>query len=126
VCFFESSGRLAGARIRNGFIVRKGQRLVLIGTGIKIKSVDDPRAEAVMRNLQTQVHAGFQQSGDEVVFVDLPEQGLSAQAVDGLSQQLPVLLVELESQQTELAVLYGYVGPLNAFTPVVAESIAAN
>jgi len=121
VCFFESPGRLAGASTHNGFLVRKGRRLVLIGTGIKIKNVDDPRAEAVMRNLQTLVHASFQQSGDAVLFVDLPEQGLTAKGVDGLSEQLPVLLVEVEAQQTELAVLYGYVGPVNAFTPLVGE-----
>jgi hypothetical protein len=46
---------------------------------------------------------------------------LTAKGVDGLSEQLPVLLVEVEAQQTELAVLYGYVGPVNAFTPLVGE-----
>jgi hypothetical protein len=121
VCFFQSSSRLAGASIRDGFIVRKGNQLVLIGATIGIKNVDDPRAETLMRGLQTQVHAKFQQSGNEVVFADMPDQGLSKGTLAGLAQQLPVLLVELESEQTVLGVLYGYLGPVNAFTAVVGE-----
>jgi hypothetical protein len=121
VCFFQSASRLAGAATHDGFIVRKGDRLVLIGTGIQIKNVDDPRAEAVMRVLQTQVHAKFQQDGDEVLFVDLPDQGLTTQVLDRFAEALPVLLVEVESQQTELSVLYGYLGPVNAFSALVDE-----
>jgi hypothetical protein len=116
VCFFKSVNRVAGAEIHDGFVAHKGDRVVLIGTGIAIKNLDDPLAAAVMRDFQTQVHAGFQQTGDEVLFVNMPERTLSAQEMVGFSQTAPVLLVALEPEQTELAVMYGYLAPVNVFS----------
>ncbi len=51
VCFFKTgaTGRLAGAAIHDGFILRKGSKVVLIGTETGIADADDPRAEAVMQ-----------------------------------------------------------------------------
>jgi hypothetical protein len=123
VCFFKTSAdsRVAGAAIHDGFIVRKGNQLVLIGTGISIKNADDPVAESVVRTLQTQVHSGFQQTGDEVLFVKMPSRHLSAQEMQGFSQRAPVLLVQLEHKSNELAVLYGYLAPVNLFGSLSAE-----
>jgi hypothetical protein len=101
VCFFKTSSRVAGADIHDAFIVRKGDRVVLIGTGISIKNVDDPLAEAVMRDFQTHVHSKFQQTGDDVLFVNLPERRLSGRELAGFSQTAPVLLVELEPEELE-------------------------
>ena len=124
VCFFNTSAasRVAGAEIHDGFIVRKDDRVVLIGTGISIKSADDPLAEEVVRSLQTQVHAAYQQTGDDVLFVHMPAQHLTAQQMDGYSQRAPVLLVQLDPKtHRELAVLYGYLAPVNLFGAISAE-----
>ena len=123
VCFFRAAtaSRVAGAEIHDGFIVRKGDHVVLIGTGIAIKSVDDPLAEAVMRSLQLQVHCAFQRTGANVLFVKLPEKPMSAAELLGFSQTAPVLLVQLEPQGNELAVLYGYLAPVNAFGAMTAD-----
>ncbi len=121
VCFFKTASQVAGADIHDGFIVRKGDRVVLIGTGISIKNPDDPRAEAVMRLLQTQVHAKFQQTGDDVLFVNLPEKHLSQRELAGFSQTAPVLLVELEPHGKELAVFYGYLAPVNRFSAMNSD-----
>jgi len=124
VCFFSTpaASRVAGAAIHDGFIVRKGDRVVLIGTGISIKNADDPLAEAVMRSFQAHVHATFQQTGDDVLFVLMPVQHLTAQQFDGYSQRAPVLLVQLEPKtHRELAVLYGYLAPVNLFGSIGAE-----
>jgi len=116
VCFFKTSSRFEGAQVIDGFIVRKGDRLVLIGAGISIKNLDDPLAEAVMRRFQSEVHARFQQTGDDVLFVNLPERHLSASELAGFAQTAPVLLVELQPEEKELAVFYGYLAPVNAFS----------
>jgi hypothetical protein len=124
VCFFSmpAASRIAGASIHDGFIVRKGDRVVLIGTGISIKNADDPLAEAVVRSFQTQVHSAYQQTGDDVLFVHMPAQRLTAQQLDGYSQRAPVLLVQLEPKtHQELAVLYGYLAPVNLFGAIGAE-----
>jgi hypothetical protein len=124
VCFFSTpaASRVAGASIHDGFIVRKGDRVVLIGTGISIKNADDPLAEAVVRSFQTQVHSTYQQTGDDVLFVHMPAQHLTAQQLDGYSQRAPVLLVQLEPKtHHELAVLYGYLAPVNLFEAIGAE-----
>jgi hypothetical protein len=116
VCFFKAPGRVGGAAVHDGFMVRKSDRLVLIGTGISIKNADDPIAEAVMRDLTAVVHAKFQHTGGDVLFVNLPEERMSAGELAGFSQTAPVLLVELEPKGDELAVLYGYLAPVNAFS----------
>ncbi len=124
VCFFNApaASRVGGAEIHDGFIVRKDDRVVLIGTGISIKNADDPLAEAVVRSFQTQVHAAFQQTGDDVLFVHMPAQRLTAQQMDGYSQRVPVLLVQLDPKtHRELAVLYGYLAPVNLFGAIGAE-----
>jgi hypothetical protein len=124
VCFFSTpaASRVAGAAIHDGFIVRKGDRVVLIGTGISIKNADDPLAEAVIRSFQAQVHSTYQQTGDDVLFVHMPLQHLTAQQLDGYSQRAPVLLVQLEPKtHRELAVLYGYLAPVNLFGSIGAE-----
>ncbi len=124
VCFFSTSAasRVAGAAIHDGFIVRKGDRVVLIGTGISIKNADDPLAEAVVRSFQAQVHSTYQQTRDEVLFVHMPVQHLTARQLDGYSQRAPVLLVQLEPKtHRELAVLYGYLAPVNLFGSIGAE-----
>jgi hypothetical protein len=121
VCFFKAPGRVAGAAIHDGFIVRKGDHVVLIGTGISIKNADDPVAEAVMRDFTAQVHAKFQQTGGDVLFVNLPPQRMSAGELAGFSQTAPVLLVELEPKGNELAVLYGYLAPVNAFSVMSSD-----
>ena len=121
VCFFKASGHVAGAPVHDGFIVRKADRVVLIGTGISIKNPDDPLAEAVMRDFTAQVHAKFQQTGSDVLFVNLPEHRMSAGELAGFSQTAPVLLVELEPKGDELAVLYGYLAPVNAFSVMSSD-----
>jgi hypothetical protein len=123
VCFFRTStaSRVAGAEIHDGFIVRKGDHVVLIGTGITIKNADDPLAESVMQSFQSQVHSAFQHTGADVLFVKLPEKHMSAEELLGYSQKAPVLLVQLEPKGNELAVLYGYLAPVNAFGALTAD-----
>ena len=117
VCFFKSpaASLVAGAPIHDGFIVRKGDHLVLIGTGIAIKNADDPLAETVVRTFQANIHAAYQQTGDEVLFVKMPARHMSPAELTGYSQRAPVLLVQLEHKTHELAVLYGYLAPVNLF-----------
>ncbi len=123
VCFFKASSasRVAGARIHDGFIVRKDDRVVLIGTGITIKSADDPLAESVMQSLELQVHSAFQQRGAEVLFVKMPGKPMSPEEFQGYSQKAPVLLVQLEPTGSELAVLYGYLAPVNVFGAIASN-----
>lgn len=121
VCFFKTAGRLANTDVHDGFVVRKDDRIVLIGTGISIKNPDDPLAEAVMRDLESQIHAKFQQTGEDVLFVNMPQARMSAAELDGFSQTAPVLLVELEPKGNELAVFYGYLAPVNAFSALISN-----
>ncbi len=124
VCFFSTpaASRVAGAAIHDGFIVRKGDRIVLIGTGISIKNADDPLAESVVRGFQALVHCAYQHTGDDVLFMHMPAQHLTAQQLDGYSQRAPALLVQLEPKtHRELAVLYGYLAPVNLFGSIGAE-----
>jgi hypothetical protein len=121
ICFFKTTGRVAGADIHDGFIVRKGDRLVLIGTGITIKDADDPLAESVMRDFESEVHAKYQQTGGDVLFVTMPEKHMTAGELAGYAQTAPVLLIELEPKDKELAVLYGYLAPVNAFSALASE-----
>ena len=120
VCFFHTASRVAGAKIHDPFVVRRQDRVVAIGTGIRIKDVDDPVAEAVMRQFQTQIHARFQENGNGVWFVNLPEKPLSRSELEGFSKTAPVLLVQVGGRGRDLAVLYGYLAPVNAF--IAAQS----
>ena len=123
VCFFKvhAPSRVAGAEIHDGFIVRKDDRVVLVGTGIAIKDADDPLAESVVESFQSQTHLAFQHKGDNVLFVKLPARSMSADELSGFSKKAPVLLVHLESAAHELAVFYGYLAPVNAFGALTAE-----
>jgi hypothetical protein len=121
ICFFQTAGRVAGAEIHDGFIVRKGDAVILIGTGITIKNPDDPLAETVMRDFASNVHASFQHTGSDVLFVNLPARHMSAQELQGFSRTAPVLLVELEPRGNELAVFYGYLAPVNAFSALASN-----
>ena len=121
ICFFRTSSRVAGAEIHDGFIVGKGDAVILIGTGITIKNPDDPLAETVMRDFASNVHAKFQQTGSDVLFVNLPARHMSAQELQGFSRTAPVLLVELEPKGNELAVFYGYLAPVNAFSALASN-----
>jgi hypothetical protein len=121
ICYFRTSSRVAGAEIHDGFIVRKGDEVILIGTGITIKNPDDPLAETVMRDFASNVHAKFQQTGSDVLFVNLPARHMSAQELQGFSRTAPVLLVELEPKGNELAVFYGYLAPVNAFSALASN-----
>ena len=121
ICFFRTSSRVAGAEIHDGFIVGKGDAVILIGTGITIKNPDDPLAETVMRDFASNVHAKFQQTGSDVLFVNLPARHMSAQELQGFSRTAPVLLVELEPKGNELAVFYGYLAPVNAFSALTSN-----
>jgi hypothetical protein len=121
ICFFQTSGRVAGAEIHDGFIVRKGDAVILIGTGIAIRNPDDPLAEKVMQDFESNVHAKFQQTGGEVLFVNLPARKMSTQELQGFSRTAPVLLVELEPKGDELAVFYGYLAPVNAFSALTSN-----
>jgi hypothetical protein len=123
VCFFRasSSSRVAGAEIHDGFIVRKDDHVALVGTGISIKNADDPLAESVMQSFQSQIHSAYQHTGDNVLFVKLPARHMSAAEMQGFSKTAPVLLVQLESKSHELAVLYGYLAPVNAFGSLAAD-----
>jgi hypothetical protein len=123
VCFFKvaNSSRVAGAEIHDGFMVRKDDHVALVGTGISIKNADDPLAESVMQALQSQVHSAFQHTGDNVLFVKLPARHMSSDELVGFSKTAPVLLVQLESKSHELAVLYGYLAPVNAFGSLTAD-----
>jgi len=121
ICFFQTSSRVAGAEIHDGFIVRKGDEVILIGTGITIQNPDDPLAETVMRDFASSVHAKFQQKGSDVLFVNLPARHMSAQELQGFSRTAPVLLVELEPKGNELAVFYGYLAPVNAFSALASN-----
>jgi hypothetical protein len=67
------------------------------------------------------VHAKFQHTGPDVLFVNLPETPMSAGELAGYSQTAPVLLVELEPKGNELAVLYGYLAPVNAFSAMASN-----
>jgi hypothetical protein len=123
VCFFKtaSASRVAGAEIHDGFIVRKDDHVVLVGTGITIKNADDPLAESVVQSFQSQIHLAFQHTGDNVLFVKLPARGMSRDELQGFSQKAPVLLVQLETKTHELAVLYGYLAPVNVFGALTAD-----
>jgi len=123
VCFFQASSasRVGGAEIHDGFIVRKDDHVVLVGTGISIKNADDPLAESVVQSFQSQIHSAFQHSGDNVLFVKLPARRLTADEMAGYSQKAPVLLVQLEPKNNELAVLYGYLGPVNVFGSLTSD-----
>lgn len=123
VCFFKASAasRVGGAQIRDGFIVGKGDHVVLVGTGISIKDADDPLAESVVQAFQSQIHSAFQHTGDNVLFVTLPARRMSAEELAGYSKRAPVLLVQLESRTHELAVLYGYLAPVNEFGSLTAD-----
>ncbi|MEA3173371.1 MAG: hypothetical protein QOF42_782 [Gammaproteobacteria bacterium] len=123
VCFFRasSSTRVAGAEIHDGFIVRKDDHVALVGTGISIKNADDPLAESVVQSFQSQIHSAYQHTGDNVLFVKLPARHMSAAEMQGFSKTAPVLLVQLESKSHELAVLYGYLAPVNTFGSLAAD-----
>jgi hypothetical protein len=121
ICFFKTTSRVAGADVHDGFMVRKGDRVVLIGTGITIRDADDPLAETVMRDFESEVHASFQRTGADVLFVSMPERHLSAGELAGYSQTAPVLLVELEPAGNELAVFYGFLAPVNAFSALTSN-----
>ena len=123
VCFFRTStaSRVAGAQIHDGFMVRKDDHVVLVGTGISIKNADDPLAESVVQSFQSQVHSAFQHTGDNVLFVKLPARHLTADELEGYSKRAPVLLVQLEAKSHELAVLYGYLAPVNAFGSLTSD-----
>lgn len=123
VCFFKASAasRVGGAQIHDGFIVGKGDQLVLVGTGISIKNADDPLAESVVQTFQAQINSAFQHTGDNVLFVKLPDRRMSAEELAGYSKKAPVLLVQLESRTNELAVLYGYLAPVNEFGSLTAD-----
>ena len=121
VCFFRVSGAIGGAPIHDGFIVGKGDQVVLIGTGISIKNADDPLAESVVRAFQSQINSAFQHTGDNVLFVTLPARHLSPEELDGYSKKAPVLLLQLEAKTNELAVLYGYLAPVNAFGALTSD-----
>jgi hypothetical protein len=123
VCFFKASSasRVGGAQIRDGFIVGKGDQVVLVGTGISIKNADDPLAESVVQAFQAQINSAFQHTGDNVLFVTLPARRLSAEELAGYAKKAPVLLVQLEAGTHELAVLYGYLAPVNAFGSLTAD-----
>ena len=123
VCFFKASAasRVGGAQIHDGFIVRKGDQVVLVGTGISIKDADDPLAESVVQSFQSQINSAFQHTGDNVLFVTLPARHMSAAELAGFSKRAPVLLVQLETKSNELAVLYGYLAPVNAFGSLTSD-----
>jgi len=46
---------------------------------------------------------------------------MSVEELLGYSQKAPVLLVQLEPKGNELAVLYGYLAPVNAFGALTAD-----
>lgn len=123
VCFFKVSAasRVGGAQIHDGFIVGKGDQVVLVGTGISIKNADDPLAESVVQSFQAQINSAFQHTGDNVLFVKLPARHMSAEELAGYSQKAPVLLLQLETRANELAVLYGYLAPVNEFGSLTAD-----
>lgn len=123
VCFFKASAasRVGGAQIHDGFIVGKGDQVVLVGTGISIKNADDPLAESVVQAFQSQINSAFQHTGDNVLFVTLPARHMSAEELAGYSKRAPVLLVQLETKTHELAVLYGYLAPVNEFGSLTAD-----
>ena len=97
VCFFKAAAasRVGGAQIHDGFIVGKGDQVVLVGTGISIKNADDPLAESVVQAFQAQINSAFQHTGDNVLFVKLPARRMSAEELAGYSKKAPVLLVQL-------------------------------
>jgi hypothetical protein len=123
VCFFHTpnASRVGGAEIHDGFIAGKDDRVVLVGTGISIKNAEDPLAEAVVHAFETQINSAFQHTGDNVLFVKLPARRMSAEELDGFSKKAPVLLLQLEAKSNELAVLYGYLAPVNAFGALTAD-----
>jgi hypothetical protein len=123
VCFFKvlAPSRVAGAEIHDGFIVRKDDRVVLVGTGIAIKNADDPLAESVVESFRSQTHLAFQHNGDNVLFVKLPARSMSADELLGFSKAAPVLLVQLEPAAHELAVFYGFLAPVNAFGALTSD-----
>jgi hypothetical protein len=123
VCFFKAANasRVGGAEIHDGFIVRKDDHVALVGTGISIKNADDPLAESVVQSFRSQVNSAFQHTGDNVLFVKLPARRMSPAELAGFSKTAPVLLVQLESKTHELAVLYGFLAPVNTFGSLTAD-----
>ena len=113
--------RLACVPLADGFIAAKGDSVVLVGTGISIKNAEDPLAEAVVHAFQTQINSAWQHTGDNVLFVRLPARPMSADELAGFSKKAPVLLVQLEAKSNELAILYGYLAPVNTFGALTAE-----
>jgi hypothetical protein len=75
----------------------------------------------VVQSFQSQIHSAFQHTGDNVLFVKLPARHLTADEMTGYSKKAPVLLVQLEAKTNELAVLYGYLGPVNAFGSLTSD-----
>jgi len=123
VCFFQmaDSSRVAGAPIHDGFIVGKAHRVILVGTGISVKNAEDPQADAVIASFQSQIHVLYQHRGSHVLFADMPKQKMTDTELQDYAQRLPVLLVQLEAPGTELAVLYGYLAPVNAFESIASD-----
>jgi hypothetical protein len=123
VCFFRTSAdsRVAGAEIHDGFIVRKDDHVVLVGAGITIKNADDPLAESVVQTFRSKIHADFQHTGANILFATLPARHLTAEELAGFTSRAPVLLVQLEVKTNELAVLYGYLGPVNVFGALASD-----
>jgi hypothetical protein len=122
VCYFKTatSSRVGGAAIHDAFMVGKADRVVLIGTGIAIKSAEDPLADSVIANFQAQIHTEYQHRGSHVLFASIPRK-LSDSELQAYSQKVPVLLVQLETGGTELGVLYGYLAPVNAFDALMSD-----
>jgi hypothetical protein len=69
----------------------------------------------------TQVHSKYQQTGSDLLFVNLPARHMSAGELEGFSETAPVLLVEMEPKGDELALFYGYLAPVNAFSVMAGE-----
>jgi hypothetical protein len=123
VCFFQVAGssRVAGAPIHDGFIVGKAHRVILVGTGIAVKNAEDPLADSVIASFQSQIHVIYQHRGSHVLFANLPTRKVSDDELQAYAQRVPVLLIQLEAPGTELAVLYGYLAPVNAFETIAAD-----
>lgn len=109
------------AEIHDGFIAGKNAHVMLVGTGISIKDADDPMAESVVHSFESQVNSAFQHSGDNVLFVKLPARRKSAAELAGFSKKAPVLLAQLEAKSKKLAVLDGYLAPVNDFGTLTAD-----
>lgn len=91
------------------------------GLGIGIADADDPRAEAVMQCSNLKCTRVSNPPVPTFYSSTCRQRRMSAGEMAGYAQTAPVLLVEPEPKSNELAIFYGYLASVNAFSALTAE-----